>query len=45
MTAVAGILLAAGESRRMGVTNVNECLAAHLVGYGTNYVPNPPYND
>src|SRR3990172_10773805 len=22
---------------------VNECLAARLVGYGTNGVPNPPY--
>ena len=24
---------------------LNECLAAHLVGYGTNSVPNPPYID
>ena len=22
---------------------LNECLAAHLAGYGTNNVPNPPY--
>jgi len=26
-------------------TFFNECLAAHLVGYGTNHVPNPPYID